>query len=340
MQANDKNGSAILASMMMQLKEALWNQPEATVMVILVLAMTVMYVQKRAGNGQKSWLSEILLTSSSSSSTQQKSPRSTTVPVMKTVFDYNRSQQQTQQAKIAETDNDDTTKSSDRPFGSSYYYAHNNSKVGYKDGLKMEDYVMNQPRLLRKGTGSSLLENVNNGGDNNTTPKTTTESSSSTHESSSSSSVGTTKSVAQQRQQPQRQRVIAMNRYMWDDPGNMDGLAKILIDTLPPSKVGGTALAWEAAHITKENVKVQLVGETELRITIQTSIPSSEASSSASPMIVCYELHIPKLYGTVSDAKIIVKAKRLIVKIQKKKDRLDLWNKTNLKAWPQLSSSK
>jgi len=40
----------------------------------------------------------------------------------------------------------------DRPFGSSYYYAHNNLKAtgGYKDGLRTEDYVMNQPRLLSK----------------------------------------------------------------------------------------------------------------------------------------------------------------------------------------------
>jgi hypothetical protein len=40
-----------------------------------------------------------------------------------------------------------------KPFGSSYYYAHNStrSKGGYADGLRMEDYTMNGPRLLSRG---------------------------------------------------------------------------------------------------------------------------------------------------------------------------------------------
>jgi hypothetical protein len=41
----------------------------------------------------------------------------------------------------------------DKPFGSKYYYAHNNANAtgGYKDGLKTEDYTMNGPRLLSRG---------------------------------------------------------------------------------------------------------------------------------------------------------------------------------------------
>jgi hypothetical protein len=49
--------------------------------------------------------------------------------------------------------NSGKTNPGNKPFGSSYYYAHNNPNAtgGYKDGLRMEDFTMNQPRLLSKG---------------------------------------------------------------------------------------------------------------------------------------------------------------------------------------------
>ena len=54
----------------------------------------------------------------------------------------------------------------DRPFESSYYYAHNNpnAKGGYKDGLRMEDYTMNGPRLLSRG-GVPVSEEIRNAED-------------------------------------------------------------------------------------------------------------------------------------------------------------------------------
>ena len=45
-----------------------------------------------------------------------------------------------------------------------------------------------------------------------------------------------------------------------------------------------------------------------------------------------YHLYIPRLYGVVDDVKVIVKAKKLIIKLYKKKE------ESNLKAWPQLPS--
>ncbi len=94
--------------------------------------------------------SSLSSTSTSTSSTtkpkqqQQTSQTSqTSQQRLKNVWDAPRNQ--TSQQK--------TTHSNDKPFGSSYYYAHNNpnAKGGYKDGLKMEDYTMNGPRLLAKG---------------------------------------------------------------------------------------------------------------------------------------------------------------------------------------------
>jgi hypothetical protein len=50
----------------------------------------------------------------------------------------------------------------DKPFGLSYFYAHNNLNAtgGYRDRLQMEDHSMNQPRPVRKAGAMALESNI------------------------------------------------------------------------------------------------------------------------------------------------------------------------------------
>ena len=185
---------------------------------------------------------------------------------------------------------------SDKPFKSSYYYAHNNPNAigGYKDGLKAEDYVMNEPRLLKKTTA----------------PKQTSKM-----------------IAAAQAASSVKNGSIPINRYMWDDSGNSDGIAKIIIDNLPSSDLSSTFIRWEESGIvSKEDVKAKLIGVWKNGLIIQIRKNNNQLG------LTRYHLYVPRLFGEVSEVKLILKKKKLIVKLYKKKD------KENLRAWPQLPS--
>eukprot|EP00979_Chaetoceros_neogracilis_P000163 scaffold50_cov199-Chaetoceros_neogracile.AAC.3 len=115
----------------------------------------------------------------------------------------------------------------EKPFKSSYYYAHNQHRKtgGYSDGLRAEDYVMNGPKLLNKGSEhevSTILDQA-----------------------------ATTR--------PVKGNSISINRYLWDDDGNKTGVAKIYIDSLP-GKGSGTFISWKDQKITKNDIVSKLVG--------------------------------------------------------------------------------
>ncbi len=217
---------------------------------------------------------------------------------LKNVFDIKQSA-----PNISEAPNSSDQKDDDAPFKSSYYYAHNNPKTigGYKDGLKAEDYVMNGPRLLSKSKQYAEVSNVTSSSKTNNVAKM---------------KMGST----------------AINRYLWDDDGNTDGIARIIIDTLPTSSAGpsSTSINWQDTGITKEDVKSKLVGvwKNGLILQIRQKINGRDNNSSYKR----YHLHVSRMFGEVDEVKSIAKGKKLIVKLYKKKE------KENLKAWPQLPS--
>lgn len=108
--------------------------------------------------------------------------------------------------------------SHEKPFKSSYYYAHNNpqSKGGYKDGLRMEDYTMNQPRLLSRN-GQQI-------------EYTTTK-----QEESQQPSIEPPRKLLSK---PTR----FISRYLWDDQGKSNGIAYIRIEQLPD--IGTSLTPW------------------------------------------------------------------------------------------------
>ena len=206
-----------------------------------------------------------------------------------------------------------------KPFGSSYYYAHNNpnAKGGYKDGLRMEDYVMNQPRLLSVD-GKVVDSNVD--ADTNTTatssesitsPNTTTTKTQTSKTNSSNPSIFKDS--------------LPINRYLWDDDNlNNDGIAKVLIETLPTSDNG--TITWEDANISKNDVKSKIIQNNDESCGLLVQIVSNNDSVTKK-----YHLLVPKLHGQVNQIKCIVKSKRLILKVYKAKGK-------KFQIWPQLAA--
>jgi hypothetical protein len=202
-----------------------------------------------------------------------------------------------------------------KPFGSSYYYAHNDSSRigGYKDGLKMEDYVMNGPKLLSRN-GMKVDEEskvadeieVNSDDDQATIVKTV--------EIRSSAQSATTKREGNS---------VPLSKYLWDDDGNKEGTAKILIESLPGKKSTDSIISWEGQGISKEDVMANLVGGNNEGLLVQVRLTVKGVESR-------YHLFIPQLYNQVREVKTIVKKKRLVVKLFKKKAG---------NAWPQLTST-
>jgi hypothetical protein len=208
----------------------------------------------------------------------------------------------------------------DKPFGSKYYYAHNNpnSTGGYKDGLKMEDYIMNGPRLLSKN-GISVPEEQDN---NNSAADVVGES----LDDSSHGGDGrcTTAEGTRTTNVPRDSVIRHVTKYLWDDPGDSNGVATIRIDVLP-DKRHGKFVDWKDVDV--ESVSANLVGE-GLIVKITTMINGEETM---------YRLKIDRLYGDATDVKCIIKSKRLLVKIYKKKSSFlsFSWRSNNLDTWPQ-----
>eukprot|EP00980_Cylindrotheca_fusiformis_P005253 scaffold1120_cov127-Cylindrotheca_fusiformis.AAC.15 len=205
---------------------------------------------------------------------------------------------------VSKNSNTSSVKTShgDKPFGSKYYYAHNNPNAigGYKDGLKMEDYVMNGPRLLKKGGKPVETDNES-------------------RETGSDASRGTTSGSGYVSTAPQvNTPVRSIVKYLWDDPGDWNGIATIRIDTLPDKN--GSAVDWREINV--KEASASLLGE-GLLVTVATD----ECK---------YQLKLSKLYGEAADVKAVVKPKRLLVKITKKKCSFLVKRKElNLDSWPQ-----
>lgn len=123
---------------------------------------------------------------------------------------------------------------------------------------------------------------------------------------------------------------------MWDDEAVASGcsdVGKLMIDTLPNKPSSAPDIKWEGAGIGKANVTATLIGDNSRGLLI--AIDRSDKATGMQPKH--YHLYIRRMYGDVAEVKVVVKAKRLLVKLVKKKNRLNLWDKKNLKPWPRLS---
>jgi hypothetical protein len=207
---------------------------------------------------------------------------------------------------------------SSRPFGSSYYYAHNNpgAKGGYKDGLRMEDYAMNGPRLLARGGGgggrASALGDLELVADNGAAGAPDGPSDA---------------TFASKRPKPRR--VIAVTQYLWDDPGT--GTATIRIDRLPHPARPGETISWREAGIA--SARAALAGDGLEAVFEPGAAPSGSAGEEGGGGASYeYRLSIPKLYGPALDVKVVTKkASRLLIRLEKRTGFLD---KSNAKPWP------
>jgi len=212
----------------------------------------------------------------------------------------------------------------EKPFGSSYYYAHNSTRAtgGYKDGLRMEDYTMNGPRLLSRG-GKPV-----NGGkgdiDDAAIPLVSTSNTSSSGDAPSALEQQDSSSEKQKSNgSSSLKRSVPISRYLWDDPGDATtAVATIRIEQLPGPRSTDPMVPWKDASVTKVHAELLVNNNDEqqgLLVTIETAAT------------VDYELRMPKLYGRVAEVEAITKPKRLLLRLKKKKGACD---KTNLKAWP------
>lgn len=214
---------------------------------------------------------------------------------------------------------------SDRPFESSYYFAHNKHSGGggYTDGLKASDYVMNKPRLLSKG--GVQVEMTDN----------------------SAEDESVSEDVSEAMRKPKMLASTPLTRYLWDDDGE-GNIAKIHIDSLPISST--KTIHWEDASIS--NVEARLIGDNNEGLYVGITFNYQDGSERR-----CH-LHVSRMYGSAEEVKVMVKKRKLLLKITKKPKQLSnrhssnnnagLWGKikrqdANAKlvpvAWPTLNSS-
>jgi hypothetical protein len=208
-----------------QLLKSLNGMPVAYIILFLVGILT--YVAYRlwnlSGNGETDWLLELFETKVNEKSTLQG-------PVTK-IWDPALRGESVESERIYSFD------SEGKPFGSSYYYAHNNLRKtgGYSDGLRMEDYQMETPRLLSK---RSMEANIKVDEASLVVPEKTT-----TNSKNSGRDVFT-----------------PIVKYLWDDPGNRKAVGTIRIDQLEENTF------YEGSKV--EDVLVKLESNTKLSVVI------------------------------------------------------------------------
>lgn len=196
-----------------------------------------------------------------------------------------------------------TTMANEKPFRSSYYYAHNNPGAtgGYSDGLNMEDFTMNGPRLLSR-SGTSLVSQEDR------------QSSEGDPASTASASIRPIADSVESKPSTPEKTTLLIARYLWDDPGDSSGVANIRIEQLPGLRSTETVL-WK--EIAVSTASAEITEDGGLLVIIRTTSTFD------------YKLHIPRLYGEVTSVKTIIKPeKRLLVRLYKQK------GGSNVKAWP------
>lgn len=289
-------------------------------LLIFVLVISIVFLKTKkkstttATTTSETNAKKINKSNASSSATSLQSQQE-----LKSVFDFNKSNNITGNKK--------NTSEQSQFRSSSYYYAHNNpkSKGGYKDGLRMEDYQMETPRLLSKsggidsGSGYNTKENdrsENNGDDTQSMNKS----------SSNTTNTGSTNSKSSIR-------YIPIQKYLWDDSQDS---TKIIIDSLPSSLSDSKKefISWHYLSIPKDCIQVKKLIDDEQSQNNGLLIKITKRKSNEKEVECIYYLHIKQLYGKIKDndsdvgIKVIWKTKRLIIKLFKQ----------SIESWPSLAS--
>jgi hypothetical protein len=275
---------------------------------------------------QKSAAAASSLATTSSASSSSKDRSTTTTNIKDDVWEERR-RAGIAPAKTSTSKTVGAVKNGDKPFGSSYYYAHNNSnaKGGYSDGLRMEDFTMNGPRLLSKG-GKPVVggEDENENNDNNSGSTNNSKKVVERQDSTASDSQTDGENYSAVNSNIKR-KTLAISKYLWDDPGDKKGVATLRIETLPGRRTSET-MEWKDANVVEATA--ELIGETELLVVVKTKPKEQDADEQPQE----YRLHIKQLYGKASSVQAIVKPKRLLVRLQKKKG--FMMQLSNIAAWP------
>ena len=280
--------------------------------------------------------------SSTSSSTTSKSTSASTR--LRNVWDMSRkagSNNETNNKKKEPSSSSSSSSDGEKKqfYSSKYYYAHNNPNAtgGYKDGLKMEDYQMNGPRLLSKGGKPVVVDD--NGNENDNANASGLEGGNKDDSEEDPTMMTNTDTARASSILRESNTTIPINKYLWDDPGDSTtGIATIRIEVLPDptTKVVGQFI--DCKDMTLEDGTVSLAGEGLVFNISATPKNTNSGNSSDSPSHK-YQLKIPKLYGDAADVKLVLKPKRILIKIYKKKNSflssMSSSRKNNLDPWPQ-----
>ena len=238
-----------------------------------------------------------------------------TVGSMKDIWKVGR--QQSDDSNDASSANK-TNSYNEKPFGSKYYYAHNDSNTtgGYKDGLKLEDYRMNSPRLLSRNNirvDDEATENLFGNDDKNNKRQV-------------------------QPVQPPSPNFITITKYLWDDPGDSKGIGTIRIDVLPSPKStlsASSSLSIIGPNGERPSQQQQLQKYVAVKDINIENVDASLTESGRKLLVTIsladggdpYQLQIKQLYGDASAVKAVIKQKRVLIKIFK--------TRKNNPAWPQ-----
>lgn len=277
-------------------------------LVVIVLTVGILFLIRKVSSSYSSARTNDLLTrqnsKTSASSSKPLQHFSAALPMDNNVWEERK------QRGILPASMNKKEDAGDKPFGSSYYYAHNNFKAkgGYSDGLRMEDYTMNAPRLLSRGGNA------------------TTVAVELTKEEKKEDDIQEEIVTGLKQQQTSVPNAVRkqiyprdITRYIWDDSGDSTGVGTIRIDTLP-GKSTTEVISWADANI--KTVDAQLHGEG--LIVVATSATDGQT----------YRLKISKLFDKAVDVRTVVKPKRLLVKIHKKKSMFNFLGNSNLEPWP------
>jgi hypothetical protein len=306
---------------------------------------------KNTKNNKKISTGDEPSTLSSSSANKTK-----TAPVLKNVWDAPRNNVTTGMLPLDDDDDDDNKKNADNPtkktrkFASSYYYAHNNPKAigGYKDGLRLEDYTMNQPRLLsvkKSSTSSTSTSTLTPGGEGGGQQRQQPICSSMRPDDSTMTSVpdmdmndnnenNHNNHNSSSHETKKKKPIRIISHYLWDDPGDPDkGIATLRIDSFPHWKDSTQRVPCQ--DLTILHAHAELLSLTEDRgedtqeeeerhrhestTTTQSPPQQQGLKIKIESVEAYYELFLPALYGPVTTVKTIVKAHKVLIKLTKTK---------------------
>eukprot|EP00547_Thalassionema_nitzschioides_P017758 CAMPEP_0194251968 /NCGR_PEP_ID=MMETSP0158-20130606/26569_1 /TAXON_ID=33649 /ORGANISM="Thalassionema nitzschioides, Strain L26-B" /LENGTH=281 /DNA_ID=CAMNT_0038989257 /DNA_START=30 /DNA_END=872 /DNA_ORIENTATION=- len=270
-----------------------WTRDIPVAPIVLVIAsIATILVRKWMNNPWKKeegWATEL---SKSKVSGSDKGSQAPSAPLKNIWDERKKNGSTTADSRVQKTDADG------KPFGSSYYYAHNSLRKtgGYTDGLRMEDYQMETPRLLSKNGISYTEKGSPSGGSCK----------------SSMTNTGSQKNITTRKE---RVSFIPINKYLWDDPGDSKRIGTIRVEQLTDN------LSWKDAAISD----IQIDVKDKICLTVLVNTEDGKI----------YRLRIPELYGEVNEVRKVRKANRLLLRLYKESENeRGKKSANNLQAWP------